>query len=175
MIPVILGHTPAGASTKQYLHYAQNVRSKRFQQYDYDSAIANYRVYGSWKPPLYKVENIRAPIVFFYAVQDTTTNHADIDDLARRLPNLKAKFVVQDPDFTHVDFIYGMHVRSLIYDRLVEIMRESDERANLLWAQHDCGQWKTDENIWCDSVASVLVLGRRELDENTRIFVRLPE
>lgn len=135
MIPVILGHTPAGSSIKQLMHYAQNVRSKRFQKYDYDSAIANYRVYGSWKPPLYRVENIRAPIVFFYAVKDMTTNHADVDDLARRLPNLKAKFVVQDPEFTHVDFIYAMNVRRMLYDKMVKIMKDSDRKANFLSEQ----------------------------------------
>lgn len=132
MIPVILGHTPAGASIKQFMHYAQNMRTHRFQKYDYDSAIMNYRVYGKWKPPLYKLENIRAPIVMFYAVKDSTTNHADVDDLARRLTNLKAKFVVQDADFTHVDFVYGIHVRTLIYDKLVDIMLDSDKKANLV-------------------------------------------
>lgn len=128
MIPVILGHTPAGASVKQYMHYAQNVRSHRFQKYDYESATMNNRIYGNDTPPLYKIENIRAPIVIFYAIQDATTNHADVDDLAARLPNLKSKFVVQDPEFTHVDFIYSVNVRKLIYDQLVRIMLDSDAK-----------------------------------------------
>lgn len=130
MIPVILGHTPAGASVKQYMHYAQNIRSGRFQKFDFDSAIANIRAYGSRTPPLYNVDNIRAPIVIFYATEDSATNHADVDDLAKELTNLKAKFVVQDEDFTHVDFIYGIHVRTLVYDKLVQMMKEADNQTH---------------------------------------------
>lgn len=130
MIPVILGHTPAGASLKQYMHYAQNIRSKRFQKFDFDSAIANFRAYGSRTPPLYNVNNIRAPITIFYATEDSATNHVDVDDLARRLPNLKNKFIVPDEEFTHVDFVYGIHVRTLVYDKLVDMMKEADNQTS---------------------------------------------
>lgn len=126
MIPVILGHTPAGASVKQYMHYAQNVRSKRFQKFDFGSAFANLRAYGSRVPPLYNLDNIHAPIVFFYAALDAATNRADVEDLAKRLPSVKAKYLVDDADFTHVDFIYGIHVRTLLYDKLLEVMKDAE-------------------------------------------------
>lgn len=132
MIPVILGHTPAGASVQQYVHYAQNVRSKRFQKYDFELPFKNYKVYGSRTPPLYNLANIRAPIVFFYAALDTATNHADVEDLYKQLPNVKAKYLVQDADFTHVDFVYGMYVRNLIYEKLVQVMKEADGHVELI-------------------------------------------
>lgn len=58
MLPVILGHVPAGASTQQMVHYGQEVRSGHFRQFDYGK-MENLRRYKSLYPPDYNLKNIR--------------------------------------------------------------------------------------------------------------------
>ena len=97
-IPIILGHSPAGSSIKQFFHYAQghnaskswlNERNifisiegnvpinnrfshfpEKFRQFDYGSVEINNIFYNKTEPPEYKVENARIPITFYYAKND---------------------------------------------------------------------------------------------------------
>ena len=95
MLPVIMGHTPAGASSKQFLHYAQNcVMSKfvfvdirfsntiiyysiifisfclenHFREWDY--VFNNYKRYNRMTPPDYPLKNVNAPVALFYSNND---------------------------------------------------------------------------------------------------------
>ncbi|XP_069680361.1 lipase 3-like [Periplaneta americana] len=69
MIPVFLGHTPAGSSTKVINHYSQMVKSGRFRQYDYGK-MENKRRYGSASPPEYKLHNVKVPVSLHYSDHD---------------------------------------------------------------------------------------------------------
>ncbi|GJQ72821.1 hypothetical protein Trydic_g20260, partial [Trypoxylus dichotomus] len=69
IVRVILANTPAGASTKQFLHYAQGVVSGKFRQYDYGRK-GNIGKYGSRRPPEYALENIKAPVWIAYSQND---------------------------------------------------------------------------------------------------------
>lgn len=92
MIPVITTNTPAGAATKQMIHYAQGISSGNdaivvvcfsnkhllimpfnstghFRKYDY-GLILNLIRYGSLSPPAYEIANIRAPVGLFYSAND---------------------------------------------------------------------------------------------------------
>lgn len=59
MLPIVLGHIPAGASTNQMIHYGQGVRSGEFRQYDH-GFFGNLRKYGQRHPPSYNIENVKA-------------------------------------------------------------------------------------------------------------------
>lgn len=37
-IPVYISHTPAGSSVKNIIHFAQEIRARRFQMYDYGAS-----------------------------------------------------------------------------------------------------------------------------------------
>ncbi|EAT33506.1 AAEL014218-PA, partial [Aedes aegypti] len=57
MVQLLLGHIPAGSSTKQILHFAQEVRSGLFQQYDYGK-LKNMFVYNQPEPPVYNLSEL---------------------------------------------------------------------------------------------------------------------
>lgn len=122
MIPVIMGHTPAGASTNQMFHYGQGIRSGRFRQFDH-GYISNLLEYGSMRPPAYNLGNIRAPIALHYSSNDWLAEPIDVEELHRGLPNVIGKFLVPDPLFNHLDFCWAIDVRTLLYNRVVNIMR----------------------------------------------------
>ncbi|XP_037042421.1 lipase 3-like [Bradysia coprophila] len=122
MIPVMLGHTPAGASANQLIHYGQGVRSRRFRQYDW-GMVSNLWTYGSINPPAYNLRNIRAPVALHYSANDWLAEPVDVEELHQGLPNVIGKFLVPDPLFNHLDFVWAIDVRTLLYDRVFQIMR----------------------------------------------------
>lgn len=73
MIPVILSNTPAGSSTKQFLHFAQEVNSGRFCKYDF-GWFKNLMFYGSINPPDYNLKKITSPVALFYGNSDILTD-----------------------------------------------------------------------------------------------------
>lgn len=122
MIPVMLGHTPAGASANQVIHYGHGVRSGRFRQYDW-GMVSNLWTYGSLSPPSYNLRNVRAPVALHYSANDWLAEPVDVEELHQSLPNVIGKFLVPDPLFNHLDFVWAIDVRTLLYDRVFQIMR----------------------------------------------------
>lgn len=122
MLPVMLGHSPAGAATMQLVHYGQLVRSARFRQYDH-GMISNLIEYGSIRPPKYDLSKITAPVALHYSSNDWLAEPIDVEELHRGLPNVLGKFLVPLPAFNHLDFVWGIDARSLLYNRIVNIMR----------------------------------------------------
>ncbi|KDR18742.1 hypothetical protein L798_07396, partial [Zootermopsis nevadensis] len=120
-IPTILGHTPAGTSTKTFLHFAQLVKSGRFCQFDY-GPDGNSRLYGDVKPPAYKLDNLKAPISLHYSDHDSLASHTDVLLLHKQLPNPIGYFRVPLREFNHLDFLWGKDVRTLVYDYILELM-----------------------------------------------------
>jgi lysosomal acid lipase/cholesteryl ester hydrolase len=104
MIPVILGHTPAGTSTKTFIHFAQLVKFGTFCQFDYGKG-KNRQIYGAEDPPCYKLDNLK-----------------DIMLLYKHLPNPIGSFRVPLSQFNHLDFLWGTDVKTLVYDYVIEIM-----------------------------------------------------
>lgn len=67
---MILGHTPAGASSQTVLHYLQEVKSGKFRQYDEGTAAGNIRKYGSPEPPEYDLSQLEVPVFMHYSLND---------------------------------------------------------------------------------------------------------
>lgn len=122
MLPVIMGHTPAGASTDQMIHYGQSIRSSRFRQFDH-GAISNMLTYGRLTPPAYNLGNVRAPVALHYSLNDWLAEPVDVQRLFRELGNVVGGFVTADPRFNHFDFLWAIDARSLVYNQVIEIMR----------------------------------------------------
>lgn len=75
MLPVILGHIPAGTSTKTVIHFAQEIHHDgKFQQFDY-GPDGNLKQYGTLTPPLYKLEDIKVPTYLMYAENDWMSSY----------------------------------------------------------------------------------------------------
>ncbi|EDW03611.1 lipase 3 isoform X1 [Drosophila grimshawi] len=125
MLPVVVGHAPAGASTKQMQHFAQVRRSGDFRQFDY-GWLRNHWRYNSLTPPEYKLENVKAKVAMYYSQNDWLAQPTDVEALRRRLPNVVSHYLVDYPEFNHLDFIWGVDARELLWDRMIENMRLHD-------------------------------------------------
>lgn len=126
MLPVIKGHSPAGASTMNMIHYAQIVRSMTFRRYDHEAL--NYQRYGQFTPPLYRFTGHRAPVSFYHSTNDWLAGPADVDILYRQMgaSQVQLKYLVPQATFNHMDFVWAINVRSLVYDRVVQDLRKWD-------------------------------------------------
>ncbi|KAJ2944554.1 hypothetical protein O0L34_g3903 [Tuta absoluta] len=121
MLPVVIGHTPAGASARQLVHYGQLYKSDKFQQFDH-GWISNKLRYGTFKPPAYNISAIRTPIFLHYASNDWLSTPKDVDKLANEIPSVIGKYKVTLDRFNHLDFVFAVDAKKLIYDRVVNIM-----------------------------------------------------
>ncbi|XP_047004161.1 lipase 3-like [Schistocerca americana] len=121
MLPVILSHTPGGASSKQFIHYGQEIKSGHFRQYDF-GAFGNLQKYGSFWPPDYDLSKITAKVVLLYSSNDWLAAVKDVNRLYEKLPNCIFKFLVEQETFNHLDFLWAIHAKELVYDYVLHIM-----------------------------------------------------
>ncbi|KAJ8713467.1 hypothetical protein PYW07_013837 [Mythimna separata] len=126
MMPAIFGHTPAGASVRQFAHYGQGINDRGFRRYDQGSRISNYRTYGSFRPPSYDLKKVTAPVFLHYSDNDPLAHVNDVDRLFRELGRPIGKFRVPLATFTHLDFIYAIDARALIYNRVINLIKAMD-------------------------------------------------
>lgn len=122
MLPVILGHSPAGASADQMIHFGQLIRSGRFRQFDH-GVISNIFEYGSITPPRYNLRNVRAPVALHYSLNDWLVEPIDVIELQRALGNVVGGFITADSRFNHFDFVWAIDARTLVYNQVIDIMR----------------------------------------------------
>ncbi|KAJ6645640.1 Lipase 3, partial [Pseudolycoriella hygida] len=132
MLPVISGHAPAGAAVKQIIHYAQGIRSGLFRQFDF-GFISNYFKYGSLSPPQYNLTNIVAPTTFYYSTNDWLSDPRDVRELHDKMTGGRPTLIkVADPGFNHLDYIWGIDVKALVYDKVVQIMKEHETNKSVI-------------------------------------------
>merc|ERR550519_546293 len=124
MLPVIMGHTPAGTSAKTMIHYGQSVNTGEWAGLDRGSAEANIARWNNTSPPEYQYEPVTAPVALFWGENDWLVVPEDEKDLARRLPNLVTNTRVDEDAYTHLDFLWAMNNRRLLYEPTIEIMKE---------------------------------------------------
>ncbi|XP_026482357.1 lipase 3-like [Ctenocephalides felis] len=107
LIPEILENLPAGASTKQLLHYAQLIKSGNFEKYDY-GWFKNNQIYGQASPPKYDLKKLTAPTYLYYSDKDKMVAPQDVEYSADQMPNVKVLHKVADKFWGHGDYLYGI-------------------------------------------------------------------
>ncbi|GBP60019.1 Lipase 3 [Eumeta japonica] len=129
LLPIILGHVPAGASTKSLVHYAQEIRNKgNFQKFDYGPK-GNMEHYGTTIPPEYPLHKITLPIALFSAKNDWLSGEVDVSNLYRQLVNPIEHYIVPLKTFNHVDFLWAIDAPILVYNRLLELMEQGTSKS----------------------------------------------
>lgn len=123
MLPVVMGHTPAGASTRQLIHFGQLYKSNKFVQFDH-GWLTNKRIYGTFKPPAYNLEAIKSPVFLHYADNDWLSTPKDVKKLAAKITSVVGTFRVPLAKFNHLDFVFAINATELIYDRVLNIMSQ---------------------------------------------------
>lgn len=126
ILPVIFAKEPAGTSTKTVIHYAQQIKSNAFQQYDYGPKD-NLKYYGQKFPPKYNVSKITQRAYFMYGMNDWLANYIDVQNLALKIKNLVGLYKVPLDSFNHVDFLFGKDAEKLVYQPLMKMLRNFTE------------------------------------------------
>ena len=70
LLPDILHHTPAGASTHTILHYAQEKTNPGFHAFDWGSDRLNVEHHQSTEPPIYDLDKVTAPVALYWSDND---------------------------------------------------------------------------------------------------------
>ncbi|XP_049869136.1 lipase 1-like [Pectinophora gossypiella] len=126
MLPVFLSHTPAGASIRQYTHYAQSINRNTFARFNYGPLI-NLILYKSDIPPEFDVSKITVPAYLYYGMSDHAVNYRDTFKLGSMLGNTIETIKIERETVNHFDFIWGTHAKTEIYDTVFDRMKKAPE------------------------------------------------
>ncbi|KAG8336165.1 hypothetical protein J6590_050365 [Homalodisca vitripennis] len=119
VFPTILEYLPDGASFKELEHFSQiRPKGSNFKQFDY-GYIGNLWRYGSYFPPTYNLTNVRAPLYIYYGQNDWVADPQDVFYTVSRLPNVKKVIKVANDQFNHIDFMWAIDAKTLIYDDVI--------------------------------------------------------
>ncbi|XP_011860854.1 PREDICTED: lipase 3-like [Vollenhovia emeryi] len=124
-LPDLLSYFPAGTSIQTIEHLCQSMGINEFRMYDYGVA-ENYKRYKQKIPPNYDLNNITAPIILFYSENDMLVPKENLLELSKRLPNVLLIEEVPFKLFTHFDYLIANDVKTLLYDRMLELIQNFD-------------------------------------------------
>ncbi|XP_055325866.1 lipase 3-like [Sitodiplosis mosellana] len=109
MLPSLICHTPSGASINQFLHYGLEIRYGYFGKY----------MEGMEVPSDFELWRITTPISLHFSPADKLATWHDVQRLIPQLSNsLAYTQIINEKDFNHVDFIWGIDSASLIYPKI---------------------------------------------------------
>ncbi|XP_022187146.2 lipase 3 [Nilaparvata lugens] len=121
MLPVIFGHLPDSTSTNSLMHYGQSVQNGDFKWFDYGQKT-NMKIYRQEKPPPYRLSKITAPVALFFSDNDWLADKKDIGKLAKKLKNIVSAYRVPLNTFNHMDYLFAMDVKELVYDNVLTLL-----------------------------------------------------
>ncbi|KAG7200941.1 hypothetical protein KM043_003301 [Ampulex compressa] len=122
-LTVIIGHVPAGASWKQFVHYGQGyVNAGRFRRFDYGDADKNRMVYNSTEPPAYNLDKVTAPVALFSSDNDWLAGPKDVNLLSSMLGNVVLNYKIPTNSFNHYDFIWGRSASQLVFAPVLRLL-----------------------------------------------------
>lgn len=120
-VPIYVAHTPAGTSTRNIIHWAQLLRYKKLQMYDYGSK-GNIEHYNSTTPPQYDISKLNIPTALIAGGNDFL---ADPRDVAWMEGQLDPKIIVMNifyDDYNHMDFVWGMDAYERVYNFVLDLV-----------------------------------------------------
>ncbi|XP_063357884.1 lipase 1-like [Cydia amplana] len=105
------GFTSIGTSLKQLVHYAQNIRDKSFQRWDYGQNV-NYQIYGTPSPPPYNLSHVTVYTLLYYRKNNKFLDENDVQAMASDMPNARA-IGINGTEFSHADLIHVTRTKGL--------------------------------------------------------------
>ena len=121
MVPTIVHHTPAGTSTNVVVHYLQEINSKKFAHYDFGKD-GNNEAYGQDDPPEYLIEALKVPVATYWSLNDMLAQPKDVLRFLTRLPNKYATYEVPYELWNHLDYLYGIDAKTILYPEIIKNM-----------------------------------------------------
>ncbi|EZA54629.1 hypothetical protein DMN91_006684 [Ooceraea biroi] len=128
-LPNILSHYPCGTSVKTLYHYTQNVLTKKFESYDY-GPLDNYERYKQRTPITYDLKKITAPLALLSGASDVLATRTNVLRVYRQLPNVVVLEENPYKSFNHLDFMWAIDAKTLIFDRIMELLQKFDTESN---------------------------------------------
>ncbi|XP_012536944.1 lipase 3 [Monomorium pharaonis] len=131
ILPDILTYYPGGASVQNLHHLYQSITTQKFQAYDYGYA-GNYKHYRQMTPLKYDLKKVTAPLALYYGANDQLVLKTNILETYKHLPNVILLEEVPYKLFTHIDFMWAIEAKLIIYDRVIELLQEFDRQSETL-------------------------------------------
>ncbi|XP_047513455.1 lipase 3-like [Pieris napi] len=122
LVPVIMSHVPAGASTRQIKQFGQAVAANELRKYDFGAEI-NTKVYGNSQPPRYNMTDVKVPVALYYSDEDWMAHPWDVERLHQELPDVRDFYRIPDEHFNHMDFQFSRRAPAVVNQRLVDSIR----------------------------------------------------
>jgi len=134
LVSTIMHHTPAGASSRTLLHYAQEINSGIFEGYDWGSKKKNEQHHGTATPPVYDLKDVTTPLAIHWGDNDWLAVPADVIRVIMEIPNILPgmNHEVDYATWNHLDFLWAKDVDIYVYNNLLEDLKyctENDCRA----------------------------------------------
>ncbi|XP_068150930.1 lipase 1 [Drosophila tropicalis] len=133
MFPVVLGHYPAGVAAKQVKHFIQIIKTGRFAPYSY-SSNRNMQLYREHLPPRYNLSMVTVPTYVYYSSNDLLCHPHDVESMCNDLGNMMEKYLVPLKEFNHMDFLWAIDVRKLLYQPILQAIegrKEGHEKSSV--------------------------------------------
>lgn len=123
MLPTIVQHYPAGTSTYTILHYAQGVKSGEFQGFDWGNDEANEKHHGSATPPVYRLEDVNAPIALFWGDNDWLAQPEDLLKIIMKCQKvIYNNLEIEWDQWNHLDFLFAIDVDLYVNNPFIEMI-----------------------------------------------------
>jgi len=72
-------------------------------------------------PPLYDLGKLKANVALFTATNDYLADPDDVQKLIRELPKDRIVFEKNIPAYSHIDFIWGIDAKDLVYKDILDL------------------------------------------------------
>lgn len=121
-LPVYLTHCPAGTSTRNMDHFAQNVRTKTCSKFNFGSKEENELHYHQPFPPQYNVTQMDVPVALYSGGKDSLADPQDVKILAKQLKNLVLHKCIEE--WAHLEFIWGIDGPQVLFNQMMKLMKK---------------------------------------------------
>ena len=111
------------------MHYAQEVNSGTFSHFDFGED--NNAIYGQDTPPEYSLEVINVPIASYWSQNDWLAQPSDVLRFLTRIPNSILSYEVPFEQWNHLDYLWGIDAKDILYPQVIEAMDDFQKSNNL--------------------------------------------